>query len=106
MPEANEPTKEQIFWILVTSYIGQVVGLLDQKTKARLDGLFRDQPGNNWPAQVEAALDIDAPLIRGIYALCTERKPAHAAIGFILRGLGCPPEEVESRVRELVVAKT
>jgi len=96
-------TNEQIFWMIATAYIGKCLGLLDPATKSKLDAMFLGKP-RNWTEQVEAALGINPLFVEAIYALCIERNGKGAAIGFILRGLGCPPDEVDARVRELSVA--
>jgi len=101
MEETSALTPEQIFWFLTTAYIGHAVELLDPKMEARLDRLFQKQAVKSWRKQVEEGLGIDATFIRSIYALCTERNTPDAAIGFILRGLGCPNGEVDARIREM-----
>ena len=102
MPERTEGlTPEQIFWFLTTAYIGQAVELLDPTMESRLDHLFQKQSIKSWRKQVEAGLGIDATFIRSVYALCTERNTPEAAIGFMLRGLGCPSDEVDARIREM-----
>lgn len=92
---------EQIFWFLTTAYIGKVAGLLNPTMEGRLDHLFHHQSKTSWIEQVEEGLGIDADFIRSVYELCTKRNSSEAAIGFILRGLGCPAAEVDARIREL-----
>lgn len=101
MDDTSALTPEQIFWFLTAAYIGHAVELIDPKMEARLDGLFQKQNVKSWRKQVEEGLGIDSTFIRSIYALCTERNSADAAIGFILRGLGCPNGEVDARIREM-----
>ena len=95
-------TNEQIFWIISTAYIGKAVGLLDKATENKLDALFLGK-AQNWTEQVEHALSINEAFVKGVYDLCKERNSPAASIGFILRGLGCPPTEVDARLRELSV---
>ncbi|MBL9092137.1 MAG: hypothetical protein JNL96_13000 [Planctomycetaceae bacterium] len=103
MIDVADATNEQIFWIIVTAYIGRALGLLGRTTEQKLDALFVDKE-QNWTEQVERALSIDATFVKAVYALCAARNSAGASIGFLLRGLGCPPGEVDARVRELNVA--
>ena len=100
MIETPGATNEQIFWIITTAYLGKAVGVLDKATENKLDALFLDK-AQNWTEQVEHALSINESFVMSVYTLCTERNSPAAAIGFILRGLGCPPTDVDSRVQEL-----
>jgi hypothetical protein len=97
-----DETMADVLWILTTAYIGKAVGLLDPGKEAKLDELFRQQSELPWPEYVEQGMGIDATFIRSIYALCTERNSPGAAIGFILRGLGCPTKDVDQRIREML----
>ncbi len=101
MENTSALTPEQIFWFLTTAYIGQAVDMLDPNMEERLDRLFQQQSMKSWRKQVEEGLGIDSTFVRSIYALCTERNSPEAAIGFILRGLGCPNTEVDARIREM-----
>jgi hypothetical protein len=71
--------------------------LLAEGKEERLDTIEAYGWGN-WREYVRNALEVDEGFIRSVYALCTEFKSRQKAIGFILRGLGCP--SVEERIAE------
>ncbi len=104
--DAEQLNSEQIFWFVTTAYIGRVAGLLNPVMEQRINAMFQDKSPVTWIEQVEQGLGIDADFVRGIYLLCTQKNTPEAAIGFILRGLGCPSEEVDARIRELRVLRS
>ncbi len=92
-------TEEKLFWYIATAYVGWAVGRLDKSKEAKLDQLCGEYAIDDWKHTVEESLGIDATFVRSVYALCSERKPKAAAIGFILRGLGC--SAADERIAEV-----
>jgi hypothetical protein len=92
----DERFEENLFWFLAAAYMADCLGLLDTNKRLKLTHLA-DQYGcaDTWQRQVEEALDLDRAFVEAVFRLCTERgKTPPQAIGFILRGLGCPEPEV------------
>lgn len=90
--------EEQFRWLMATAYVLSCVGLLNSETRMKLDSL--DELGaGNWRQLTAAELGVGESFIRSVYALCTEFKDSGQAIGFILRGFGCP--NVDMFLRQL-----
>ena len=95
--EDDPITEDKLFWFFATAYILHATGLLAEGKEERLDSIEAYGWGN-WRDYVKQALEVDVGFIRSVYALCTEFKSRQKAIGFILRGLGCP--SVNERLAE------
>ena len=105
MPEANAPgaepddpiTPDKLLGCFTVAYILDAVGLLDAEQKQKLDSLrYPNCP--SWDAAVESSYGINRTFVRSVYAHCTEIQSPPMAIGFILRGLGCPEYEAHLQV--------
>ena len=95
--EDDPITRDQLFWFFVTAYVLHATGLLAKEKEERLD-LIEAYGWGNWREYVKQVLEVDEGFIRSVYAFCTEFKSRQKAIGFILRGFGCP--SVEERIAE------
>ena len=96
----NEDFEQNLFWFMAAAYIGDTIGLLDERKAAKMSSLESLAGGATWQEQTRKSLEINDSFVKKVYALCTKQgKSEVQAIGFILRGLGCP--NTEERLREV-----
>jgi hypothetical protein len=84
--------KDKLFWYLATAYLLDTVGLLDQDKAAKL-ATFEAEIGMTWQASVRRDLGVSDDFVKRVYALCRKTRDEAQAVGFVLRGMGCPCAE-------------
>lgn len=83
--------EHNLFWFLAAAYVADVVGLLSPDKAAKLSSFEAAAGTATWQEHVRESFDLDDEFVRRVYTLCRERgKDEAQALGFILRGFGCP----------------
>jgi hypothetical protein len=88
----SDEDKEKLFWYLATAYLLDRVGLLDQDKAAKL-ATFEAEIGVTWQASVRRDLDVSDDFVKRVHTLCRKTRDEAQAVGFLLRGMGCPCAE-------------
>jgi hypothetical protein len=91
--------RDKLFWLLAAAYVLDAVGLLDPHKAAKLSS-FEATIGTTWQESVRQELDVEEDFVRSIYEICQTGRTKVQALGFILRGLGCP--NVDEQLQNLL----
>ena len=88
----SDEDEEKLYWCLATAYLLDTVGLLDQDKAAKL-ATFEAEIGVTWQASVRRDLDVSDDFVKRVHTLCRKTRDEAQAVGFLLRGMGCPCAE-------------
>lgn len=86
---------ENLRWYMTTCYVLWIAGEMSQKKLLELTHLAEQLGGKHnemfdWKEIVRQDFGVDDDFVKAVYDLCSRRRGAPQAVGFILRGLGCP----------------